>query len=114
MLNDPSNGARHQTILEVSHTIQGERSNEDELDYMQINNENEIVVHEGETNERELLLDYSDKRIDSDSEEGIVQALPIVPVDDIMFVEDSDCSEDKQCNNNNNVDGLLDVETREV
>lgn len=45
-----------------------------------------------------------------------MQALPIVPIDDLVFAEDSDDSEgieEKQCDSDNDIDGLLDDKTRE-
>lgn len=56
-------------------------------------------------------------KVDNDSEEPTVQPLPIVPVDDIMSIEDSDYSEgnkDNQCKSDSNANGLLDDDTREV
>ncbi|KAH9671368.1 SWIM-type domain-containing protein [Citrus sinensis] len=62
---------------------------------------------------------WSDKRINSDGEEPVVQPIPTMLVDDIVSVEDNDDSEgseDNQCGSDSDRDGdgLLNDDTRAV
>ena len=77
------------------------------------------TIHEGEIDEDKLLSNWSDKRSDSDVEEPVVQPIPTMPIDDIMFIKDSDDSkgsEDNQCESDSDGggDSLLDDHTRAV
>ncbi|KAK9192926.1 hypothetical protein WN944_003621 [Citrus x changshan-huyou] len=110
-----------QATSEVSHTVQEEGSNRNEFDDMQrgYGHEAAATIHEGEIDEEELLSDWSDKMINSDGEEPVVQPIPTMHVDDIVSVEDSndsEGSEDNQCESDSDGDGddLLNDDTTAV